>query len=82
MKSKGRTFETLAAVSRGFDQNYLAKLSTQSSLEFKQFVDALATLAYMVEIPEGVWTRPLEIEQSYELVHEEKNKTSVLVIEE
>ena len=36
----------------------------------------------MVEIPEGVWTRPLEIEQSYELVHEEKNKTSVLVIEE
>ena len=26
-----------------------------------QFVDALATLSSMVEIPEGVWTRPLEI---------------------
>ena len=27
-----------------------------------QFADALATLASMAEIPEGVWTRPLEIE--------------------
>jgi len=27
-----------------------------------QFIDALATLASMVEILEGVWTRPLEIE--------------------
>ena len=26
-----------------------------------QFTDALATLASMVEIPKGVWTRPLEI---------------------
>ena len=34
-----------------------------------QFTDALATLASMVEIPKGVWTRPLEIEQSYEVVH-------------
>ena len=34
-----------------------------------QFTDALATLASMVEIPMGVWTRPLEIEQSYEVVH-------------
>ena len=33
-----------------------------------QFVDALATLAFIVEIPEGVWTQPLEIEQSYEEV--------------
>ena len=36
----------------------------------------------MVEIPERVWTQPLEIEQSYELVHKEKNKALVLVIEE
>ena len=34
-----------------------------------QFVDALATLASMVEILVEVWTWPLEIEQSYELVH-------------
>jgi len=27
-----------------------------------QFADALATLASMVEIPKGVWTRLLEIE--------------------
>ena len=33
IEGKGRTFETLLAVSKGFDQNYLAKLSTQSSLE-------------------------------------------------
>ena len=26
-----------------------------------QFTNALATLASMVEIPKGVWTRPLEI---------------------
>ena len=31
-----------------------------------QFANALATLASMVEIPKGVWTWPLEIEQSYE----------------
>ncbi|XP_075633400.1 uncharacterized protein LOC142605857 [Castanea sativa] len=36
----------------------------------------------MVEIPEGVWTRPLEIEQSYELVHKGKAESSVLAIEE
>jgi len=47
-----------------------------------QFADALATLGSMVEIPEGVWTRPLEIEQSYELMHKKKNEASVLVIEE
>ena len=39
-----------------------------------QFVDALATLASMVETPKGVWTRPLEIEQSYGMVHKEKAK--------
>ena len=42
-----------------------------------QFEDALATLASMVEIPKGVWTRLLEIEQSYELVHKEKANSSV-----
>ena len=47
-----------------------------------QFVDALATLASMVEIPEKVWTRPLEIEQSYEEVHKRKTEASVMTIEE
>ena len=47
-----------------------------------RFMNALATLASMVEIPEEVWTRPLEIEQSYVMVHKEKTETSVLVIEE
>ena len=39
-----------------------------------QFADALATLASMVEIPEGVQTQPLEIEQSYEEVHKGKTE--------
>ncbi|XP_050278107.1 uncharacterized protein LOC126719617 [Quercus robur] len=47
-----------------------------------QFADALATLACMVEIPKGVWTRPLEIEQSYEEVHKRKTEASVMTIEE
>ena len=47
-----------------------------------QFTDTLATLAFMVEIPEGVWTRPLEIEQSYEEVHKRKTEASVMAIEE
>ena len=47
-----------------------------------QFTDALATLASMVEIPKGVWTRPLEIEQSYEVVHRRKTKASIMAIEE
>ena len=47
-----------------------------------QFADALATLASMVKIPKGVWTQPLEIEQSYGMVHEEKAEALVLVIEE
>ena len=42
----------------------------------------MATLAYMVEIPEGVWTRPLEIEQSYKLVHKGKAESLALAIEE
>ena len=40
----------------------------------------LATLTSMVEIPEGVWTRTLEIEQSYEEVHKRKTETSVMAI--
>ena len=47
-----------------------------------QFLKTLATLASMVQILEGVWTRPLEIEQSYGMVHKERAKASVLVIEE
>ena len=47
-----------------------------------QFVDAPATLASMVEIPEGVWTRPLEIKQSYKEVHKGKTEASIMTIEE
>ena len=47
-----------------------------------QFADALATLASMVKIPEGVWTRPLEIEQIHEEVHKRKTEASVMTIEE
>ena len=70
-------------------QQYLEDLTkTFKKIEYmvipraqNQFVDALATLASMVEIP-GVWTQSLEIEQSYGLVHKEKAKALVLVIEE
>ena len=47
-----------------------------------QFLKTLATLASMVQILEGVWTWPLEIEQSYGMVHKEKVEALVLVIEE
>ena len=71
-------------------QKYLGDLTkTFDKIEYtiipkiqKQFVDALATLASMVEIPEKVWTRPLEIEQSYEEVHKRKTEASVMTIEE
>jgi len=36
----------------------------------------------MVEIPEGIWTRPLETKQSYGMVHKKKAEALVLVIEE
>ena len=42
----------------------------------------LTTLASVVQILKGVWTRPLEIEQSYDLVHREKSKSLVSAIEE
>ena len=45
-------------------------------------MDALATLASMVEIPKGVWTWPLEIKQSYEEVHKGKIEALVMTIEE
>ena len=48
MEGKGRTLEALSTI--------LGGLGAQN-----QFTDALATLASMVEIPKGVWTRPLEI---------------------
>ena len=35
-----------------------------------------------MEIPEGVWTQSLEIEQSYKAVHKGKTKASVMTIEE
>nr|XP_023880574.1 uncharacterized protein LOC111992959 [Quercus suber] len=47
-----------------------------------QFADILATLASVVEIPEGVWKQPLEIEQSYEEAHKWKTEASVMTIEE
>ena len=47
-----------------------------------QFAEALATLASMVKIPKGTWTRPLEIEQSYEEVHKGKTKALVMIIGE
>ena len=45
-------------------------------------MDTLATLASTVEIPKGVWTRPLEVEQSYEEVQKGKTEASVMTIEE
>ena len=45
-------------------------------------MDALATLASMVEMPKGVWTQPLEIEQSYEKVHKGKTEALVMALEE
>ena len=61
-------------------QQYLEDLTkTFDKIEYiiipraqNQFANALATLASMVEILEGVWTWPLEIEQSYEVVHKRK----------
>ncbi|XP_050278161.1 uncharacterized protein LOC126719673 [Quercus robur] len=47
-----------------------------------QFADALATLASMVEIPEGVWIRLLQIKHSYEEVHKRKIEASIMTIEE
>ena len=47
-----------------------------------QFADATTTLASMVEILEGVWTRPLKIEKSYEEVHKRKTEASIMAIEE
>ena len=45
-------------------------------------MDAPTTLASMVEIPEGVWIRPLEIEQSYKEMHKGKTEALVMTIEE
>ncbi|XP_030941697.1 uncharacterized protein LOC115966643 [Quercus lobata] len=71
-------------------QQYLEDLTkTFDKIEYtiipraqNQFADALATLASMVQIPKGVWTWPLEIEQSYGMVHKEKAEALVLIIEE
>ena len=71
-------------------QQYLEDLTkTFDKIEFtiipkaqNQFVDALGTLTSMVEIPEGAWTRPLEIKQSHEEVHKRKTEALVMTIEE
>ena len=71
-------------------QQYLEELTrTFDKVEYttipraqNQFVDALATLASVVEIPKGVWTRPLEIKQSNQLAHKEKGHLAVLAMEE
>ena len=71
-------------------QQYLEDLTkTFDKIEYtiipksqNQFANALATLASMVEIPKGVWTWPLEIEQSYEEVHKRKTEALVMAIEE
>ena len=71
-------------------QQYLEDLTkTFNKIEYmvipwaqNQFADVLATLASIVEILKRVWTRLLEIEQSYGLVHKEKVEASVLVVEE
>ena len=71
-------------------QQYLEDLTkTFDKIEYiiipraqNQFANALATLASMVEILEGVWKWPLEIEQSYKKVHKGKTEASVMTIEE
>ena len=71
-------------------QQYLEDLTkTFDGIEYtiipraqNQFANALTTLASMVKIPKGVWTRPLEIEQSYEGVHKRKTEALVMTIEE
>ena len=47
-----------------------------------QFANTLATLASMVEISKGIWTRPLETKQSYEEMHKRKTEASVTTLEE
>ena len=42
----------------------------------------MATLTLMVELPKGIWTRPLEIEQKYQVVHKEKEDLVISAIEE
>ena len=42
----------------------------------------MPTLVSMVEIPKGVWTWPLEIGQSYELVLKGRIESSISAIEE
>ena len=71
-------------------QQYLEDLTnTFDKIEYtiipraqNQFVDALATLASMVEIPKGVWTWPLEIEQSYKEGHKGKTEALVMTMKE
>ena len=71
-------------------QQYLEDLTrTFDKIEYtiipraqNQFADVLATLVSMDEITKEVWTRLLEIEQSYEEVHKRKTKASIMTIKE
>ena len=61
MEGKGRTLEASSTILEGLDQNFDKIEYTIIPRAQNQFTNALATLASMVEIPKGVWTRPLEI---------------------
>ena len=73
MKPYQQYLEDLTKTFDGIEYTIISKAQNQ-------FADALATLASMVKIPEGVWTGPLEIEQSYEKVHQ--SEALVMTIEE
>ena len=75
MKSYQQYLEDLAKTFNKIDYTIILKAQNQ-------FANALTTLAFMVEIPEGVWTPPLEIEQSYELVHKGRIDSSIIAIKE
>ena len=56
MECEGGTFKALSTILGGLDQD-LNKIEYPIIPRAQnQFADALATLASMVEIPEGVWT--------------------------
>ena len=75
MKSYQQYLEDLAKTFNKIDYTIILRAQNQ-------FANALTTLAFMVEIPEGVWTRSLEIEQSYELVHKGRIDSSIIAIKE
>ena len=74
MESKGGALKSLSQYLKDLTKTFNRIRYTIIPRAQNQFVDALATLASMVETPKGVWTRPLEIEQNYGMVHKEKAK--------